>query len=110
MSAEFVRDDKDNVWFVFANKIQYRHYKIPVCPTASFRDPEQEKKAQLHQNAQTDLFTRELNDYQEAIESQRESYVMKKMKDFMADYFVEMKKEVGFEGPIGENIDLQQLE
>lgn len=31
---------------------------------------------------------------------------MKKMKDFMADYFVEMKKEVGFEGPIGENIDL----
>ena len=33
MSAEFVRDDWDNVWFVFANKIQYRwcrnYEKIP---------------------------------------------------------------------------------
>ena len=24
MMAEFVRDDQDNVWFVFANKISYR--------------------------------------------------------------------------------------
>jgi len=24
MMAEFVRDDTDNVWFVYANRIQYR--------------------------------------------------------------------------------------
>lgn len=27
MSAEFVRDDCDNVWFTYANKIQYRRCK-----------------------------------------------------------------------------------
>ena len=27
MSAEFVRDDYDNVWFTYANKIQYRRCK-----------------------------------------------------------------------------------
>ena len=26
MTAEFVRDDCDNVWFVYAHKIQYRRY------------------------------------------------------------------------------------
>ena len=30
MTAEFVRDDYDNVWFVYASKIQYRKCKDPV--------------------------------------------------------------------------------
>ena len=29
MSAEFVRDNCDNVWFVYASKIQYRRCRNP---------------------------------------------------------------------------------
>ena len=67
MQAEFVRDDCDNVWFTYANRIHYRRiYKKYVEGFASIE--EAEKQGTLFQNQQTDLFTRELQEYQDAIE------------------------------------------
>ena len=45
MSAEFVRDDYDNVWFVYANKIQYRKMRDLVNIAGVVPDPEEEKQA-----------------------------------------------------------------
>ena len=45
MSAEFVRDDYDNVWFVFANKIQYRKIPDLVNIAGVVPDAEEEKQA-----------------------------------------------------------------
>ena len=48
MSAEFVRDDCDNVWFVFANKIQYRRNQSLASKIPGFvSDAEAEQQAIL---------------------------------------------------------------
>mmetsp|Transcript_19090 Transcript_19090/g.25859 ORF Transcript_19090/g.25859 Transcript_19090/m.25859 type:complete len:103 (-) Transcript_19090:1220-1528(-) len=68
MQAEFVRDDCNNVWFTYANRISYRRiYKNYVEGFSGIEDAERQGIKFQHQ--QTDLFTRELQDYQDAIES-----------------------------------------
>ena len=42
MSAEFVKDDCDNVWFVYANKIQYRRVYQRPKPAASIYSLDEE--------------------------------------------------------------------
>ena len=51
-----------------------------------------------------------MKDYQEAIEAQRENYVMNKMREFMAGYYDEMKKDMGIDANYGEDEDYPQLE
>ena len=63
MHAEFLKDDQDNVWFVYANKIQYRRLKNFNQLAGFANEAEAEQQAIQFQNAQTDLFTRELQDY-----------------------------------------------
>ena len=105
MSAEFVRDDYDNVWFVYANKIQYRKIADLVNMAGVVPDAEEEKQAMAFQQAQTDLFTRELQEYQDAIEAQRDNQVMNQMRDYMAEYYSEMKKDMGIDANYGEDED-----
>ena len=105
MSAEFVRDDYDNVWFVYANKIQYRKMVDLVNMSGAIADPEEEKQALAFQAAQTDLFTRELQEYQDAIEAQKDNQVMNQMRDYMAEYYSEMKKDMGIDANYGEDED-----
>ena len=69
MQAEFIRDDCDNVWFSYARKIQYRRCANPNAVPGFSNEEEAERQAKQFQKAQTDLFTRELQDYQEAIEA-----------------------------------------
>ena len=45
MSCEFIRDDCDNIWFVYANKIQYRKMNDLVNVIGAAPDPEEEKQA-----------------------------------------------------------------
>ena len=62
------------------------------------------------QNAQTDLFTRELKDYQDAIEAERDNYVMHKMRDYMSQFYSEMKLEMGMDDNYGEDEDQPPLD
>ena len=68
-------------------------------------EEEAEKQAQQFQKAQTDVFTRELQDYQEAIEAQTNNQVMHKMRNYMSEYYDEMKKEMGIDENYGEDED-----
>lgn len=97
-----MKDECDNVWFVYATKIQYRNYTPRTRRTVITEDEQAEIEAMRLQSEQTDLFTRELKEYQEAIEEQRDSYVMNKMRGFMAEYFAELKRENGFHCKLAE--------
>jgi len=44
MHAEFIRDDCDNVWFVYANKITYRRMVKPISE-GLISEAEKEKQA-----------------------------------------------------------------
>lgn len=45
MSAEFIKDDFDNIWFVYANKIQYRRIE-PMSKIPGFVNEEEAEKQQ----------------------------------------------------------------
>ena len=98
MSADFIRDDYDNVFFTYANKIQYR-----PCPTRKKIPGLLTQEEEENLKFRTDLFTRELRADQAAIEKDRENYVEVKMKQFMADYLEEMKNDLGIDPNIGEH-------
>lgn len=110
MQAEFIRDNCDNVWFVYASKVQYRRCRNMNQIMGFKNDEEAEKQAQQFENQQTDLFTRELRDYQEALEAQRENFVMNRMRDYMSTYYDEMKKEMGINASLGEDEDHPHLD
>ena len=44
MTAEFVRDDHDNIWFVYANKINYRRM-VKGLSEGLISEAEKEKQA-----------------------------------------------------------------
>ncbi len=50
MTAEFVRDDHDNIWFVYANKINYRRM-VKGLSEGLISEAEKEKQAMQFQNA-----------------------------------------------------------
>ena len=109
MTAEFVRDDFDNIWFTYANQISYRRiYKNYIEGFANEIDAE--KQNVKFQNQQTDMFTRELQEYQNKIEEERDNYVTSRMRDFMSEYYAEMKRDMGFDAGLGEHEDLPPLD
>ena len=50
MQAEFVRDNCDNVWFVYASKVQYRRCRNMNQIMGFKNDEEAEKQAQQFEN------------------------------------------------------------
>ena len=47
MQAEFIRDECDNIWFVYASKIHYRKYRKPQA-LDFYNDPIGEAQALQH--------------------------------------------------------------
>lgn len=45
MHAEFLKDDYDNIWFVYANKIQYRRCKTLSMIAGFASEAEAEQQA-----------------------------------------------------------------
>lgn len=56
------------------------------------------------------MFTRELQNYQEVIEEERENYVTNKMREIMSQHYSEMKHELGFGMNMGDDEDHPRLE
>ena len=51
-----------------------------------------------------------MQNYQEAIEAQRENYVMNRMREFMSQHYNDMKREMGFDENYGEDEDQPHLD
>lgn len=72
MVAEFIRDDQDNVWFTFANKITYRRCIIKIE-----RDPAEEEAAREFnelQEQKTQFYARELMEIEDVVDAGDEGH------------------------------------
>lgn len=61
MQAEYVRDDCDNIWFIYANKIVYQRCEKTQLDDGDLAQEELEAEQLMQQ--QTEMFMRELQEY-----------------------------------------------
>ena len=108
MVAEFIRDDQDNVWFVFANKINYR--RIEKQEGSQANNEVALLEALRAQQEKTEYFARELLEYEKAVAEQGDNPTIDKMRNFMDDYYTEMKNVIGIDAAMPDDEEHPHLE
>lgn len=99
MSAEFLKDEQDNVWFSHASKIQYRPIQRQESEAAQAlkRAIAANKK---HQMVQDDHLKRQVEEFERSkaqMEDERETFASKKVQEFMDKFYTDMKDEMGID-------------
>lgn len=88
--AEFVRDEQDNVWFTFANKIVYRRKNNDEMKKTEEEDINAELKKRLDEKI--NLMAQELLEQEKANKSaEAETLSFFKMREYMDSYYSKMK-------------------